>query len=60
MPPQQCHCEQGWFNPDVYGECAACRRALIAAIRVVRQVFPGARTVGTPSMPYPDGGWGSG
>jgi hypothetical protein len=49
---EQCHCERGWFNPSMYGECARCRHELVAAINVIRQVLPGARIVGTPVLPY--------
>ena len=51
--PQRCHCGRGWFNPQLYGECARCRHALIEAISTVRRACPGARTVGTPALPYP-------
>jgi hypothetical protein len=50
--PLRCHCERGWFNPDVYGECAQCRAALVAAIRAVRRVFPGSHIVGAPGLPW--------
>jgi hypothetical protein len=44
--PQRCHCARGWFNPDVYDECAQCRRALVDAINAARRLL-GGRVVGT-------------
>jgi hypothetical protein len=52
MSAQQCHCERGWFNPEIYGECAQCRRALVAAIHIVRRVFPDSHIVGAPGLPW--------
>jgi hypothetical protein len=50
--PQRCHCGRGFFNPDIYDECARCRRAFVDAINAARRVL-GARIIGTPSFPHP-------
>jgi len=35
----------------MYDECKRCRTAYAAALNIVRQIFPGARIVGTPGIP---------
>jgi hypothetical protein len=51
--PHRCHCGGEWFNPRLYAECKRCRDAYARALAIVRQVFPGARIVGAPGIPYP-------
>jgi hypothetical protein len=56
--PHPCHCAGEWFNPRFYSEGKRCRVAYTRALRVVRQVFPGARVIAAPGIPQTEAGEG--